>query len=54
MRLLDGTNVYEGRLEVCIAGLWGTVVDDAFDVHDAAVVCKQLGFYPYCKLKRCI
>lgn len=43
LRLMDGTSPYDGRLEVCLAGVWGTICSYLWDRSDAMVACRQLG-----------
>ncbi len=49
VRLTDanGRNVY-GRVEICLSGIWTTICSSShWDIHDASVICNQLGFSPY-------
>ena len=50
IRLIGGGGDYEGRVEVCLNGEYGTVCDDGFDTYDSDVVCAQLGHYSGKKL----
>jgi deleted-in-malignant-brain-tumors protein 1 len=44
VRLADGDSPEHGRVETFFNGQWGTVCDDGWELPDADVVCRQLGF----------
>ena len=44
VRLLDGTDDSNGRVEVCQDGMWTPVCSNQYDHNIATVVCRQLGY----------
>ena len=47
LRVVNGPNNRTGRIEICLNGQWGTIVDDGWSTGDAKVACRQLGFAAY-------
>lgn len=43
LRLRDGHSYCDGRVEISLDGSWARVLDDAWDLRGASVVCRQLG-----------
>ncbi|XP_059360615.1 deleted in malignant brain tumors 1 protein-like [Carassius carassius] len=41
-RLVDGSHLCSGRVEMYFGGRWGSVCDAVFDQKDAEVVCREL------------
>ena len=52
IRLVGGRYLWEGRVEIFLSGVWGTISDDmAYYYRDnAVIVCKQLGYNTFSKL----
>ena len=46
LRLVGGNIPNEGRVEICMDNVWGTVCDDLWNSADASVACRQLGYFP--------
>ena len=44
VRLVNGKDAHEGRIEILYAGVWGAICNDQFNLVAANVVCRQLGY----------
>ena len=42
IRLVGGQTQFEGRVEICLDGVWGTVCDDSWHITASEVVCRQI------------
>ena len=45
VRLADGMNDNEGRVEICYNGVWGSVCANGWDQVDTNLACRLLGYY---------
>ena len=50
IRLSNGANSREGRVEICLNGYWGTVCSTGWDERAARVACTQAGHHTLSKL----
>ena len=44
IRLSNGSQLNEGRVEICLDGYWGSVCNNGWDEQDALVTCRQAGY----------
>ena len=44
IRLVNGSSMREGVVEICFDGVWGTVCASGVDNVVASVICRRLGF----------
>lgn len=44
LRLGDGNGTHGGRVEIYYSGSWEAICFDGWDIHDAFVACRQLGY----------
>ena len=44
VQLVDGPGLNEGRVLICINGVWGTLCNSYIDYNDARVICLELGY----------
>ena len=54
VRLQNGSIAQEGRVEVCVNGVWGIICGSGWDKNDALVVCRVLGYANSGKLCYCM
>ena len=47
VRLVGGSTVNEGNVQICYYNAWGSICDDYWGRSDSNVICRQLGFRSY-------
>ena len=52
---MNGAAQGEGRVEIGMEGVWGTVCDDGWTVTNSQIVCKELNWFGGVRIgKSCI
>ena len=44
VRLVGGSSYNEGRVEILYNGVWGTICSDGWNLNNAIVTCRSMGF----------
>ena len=47
VRLTGSSIRTAGRVEICVESVWTTMCDQNWDLRDAKVACRELGYSPY-------
>lgn len=48
VRLVGGYSSTQGRVEIAVNGMWGTICDDPWNLNSATVICHMLGLPRAC------
>ena len=46
VRLVDSATLYDGIVQICHNGFWGSICGYGWDDIDASIACRQLGLSP--------
>ena len=46
---MGGPSEYEGRVEFCGERVWRTICSNEWDMNEALVVCRELGYHTGCE-----
>lgn len=44
VKLVGGYGAYEGSVQFCFENVWGLVAQSGWNLADAQVICRQLGY----------
>ena len=45
IRLVGGTYQWEGRVEIFLDGVWGTIADSHWSGEEAETACRMMGYF---------